>query len=74
MKLINEPLFGDGDTEAKAEDPEIIIVVEGGNVTSFTIDGEATRAIVHDYDVQFPVDKNTVEQDEEGRYYVPRIV
>lgn len=74
MSTIIDPLFGDGDTEAKAEEPEIIITVEGGNVTSFTIDGEATRAFVHDYDVQFPVDKNTVEQDEEGRYFIPRIV
>lgn len=74
MKVINDPLFGDGQPEVTADEPEIIITVEDGNVTAFTIDGEATRAFVHDYDVQFPVDKNILEQDEEGRYYIPRIV
>ena len=53
---------------------DIVIRVEGGIVIGITINEEAVRATVHDYDVQYPVEKYKLEQDEEGRDYIPMIV
>jgi len=58
-----------------AEKIPIYVVVEDGVVTAVFNGDVQVRAVVQDYDVEFPYEPaNALLQDEEGKYYIEKVV
>ena len=52
----------------------IEVFVHDGCVTEVRLNGEQVRAIVNDYDIDFPCVANNVRKDEDGVFYMEQIV
>lgn len=53
---------------------DIEVVVENGEVVQVLYKGEEVRAVVRDYDVDFPCVAHSIQKDEEGKFYMEIIV
>lgn len=73
-----EPVIKDGDGEGpppvEPADLPIVIFVKDGMVTEVQLNGLETRALVVDYDVQFPCPATNLKMDADGNYYFELVV
>lgn len=53
---------------------DIEVVISEGEVVTVFYKGQEARAIVRDYDVEFPCVANNIACDSEGNYYMEFIV
>jgi len=56
------------------EEPEIEVVVQYGEVTQVFYQGKEVRALVRDYDVEFPCIAHGLKKDTDGDFYMEIVV
>ena len=53
---------------------DIEVIVDEGEVTQVFYKGKDARAVVRDYDVEFPCVAHSLKKDDEGNFYTETIV
>lgn len=70
-----EPSFKDGDgDDTVIEELPITVFVRHGEVFQVQYNNQEVRAVVCDYDVDFPCVANNLNKDDNGEYYKEIIV
>lgn len=64
----------DEDSAGETLGISIEVFVKDGCVTEVRVDGNQARAIVNDYDIEFPCVANNVRRDEDGELYMEQLV
>lgn len=64
----------DEDSAGDVLDISIEVFVKDGCVIEVRQDGKQIRAIVNDYDIDFPCVANMVRRDEDGELYMEQLV
>jgi hypothetical protein len=64
----------DEDSAGDVLNISIEVFVKDGCVIEVRQDGKQIRAIVNDYDIDFPCVANNVRKDEDGEFYMEQLV
>lgn len=72
----NPPIIkdGDGDDGNVVQELPITVFVRDGEVFEVQYNNQTVRALVCDYDVEFPCVANNLQKDADGEFYLEIIV
>jgi hypothetical protein len=65
---------GDGDGDDTLDELPITVFIRNGSVTEVQYNNVPVRALVCDYDVEFPCVAHGLNKDADGEYYMEIIV